>query len=41
MGGTYLIGFNSDDGAYVKIAGQTFTEITVNGTGASIIETIR
>ncbi|MDB6136418.1 MAG: hypothetical protein JWM59_4661 [Verrucomicrobiales bacterium] len=35
--GTYQIGFNSDDGAYMKIAGQTFTEITVNATGASII----
>ena len=35
--GNYLIGFNSDDGAYVKIAGQTFTSITVNATGASAI----
>ncbi|MFN0130776.1 MAG: LamG-like jellyroll fold domain-containing protein [Verrucomicrobiales bacterium] len=36
--GTYLVGFNSDDGGYVKITGQTFTEILVNGTGASVID---
>jgi hypothetical protein len=36
--GTYVVGFNSDDGAYVKIAGQTFTDILVNATGASFIE---
>ena len=35
--GTYQIGFNSDDGAYLKIAGQTFTEITTNATGLSFI----
>lgn len=35
--GTYQIAFNSDDGAYLKIAGQTFTEITVNATGLSVI----
>jgi len=36
--GSYVIGFNSDDGAYVKISGQTFTEILVNATGLSILE---
>jgi len=35
--GNYLIGFNSDDGAYVKITGQTFTNILVNATGLSLI----
>jgi hypothetical protein len=35
--GTYSLGFNSDDGAYMKVAGQVFTEITVNGTGTSAI----
>ena len=36
--GTYVIGFNSDDGAYVKINGQSFTELLVNGTGLSTID---
>jgi hypothetical protein len=36
--GTYVIGFNSDDGAYVKINGQSFTELLVNGTGLSAID---
>jgi hypothetical protein len=35
--GTYSLGFNSDDGAYMKIPGQVFSEITVNGTGTSVI----
>lgn len=35
--GTYQLGFNSDDGAYMRIPGQVFTEITVNATGASVI----
>jgi hypothetical protein len=35
--GTYILGFNSDDGAYLKIAGQTFLEIQENGTGLSAI----
>jgi hypothetical protein len=35
--GTYAIGFNSDDGAYVKIAGQTFLEVQQNNTGLSAI----
>lgn len=35
--GNYLIGFNSDDGAYVTITGQTFTNILVNVTGLSLI----
>jgi hypothetical protein len=34
----YVIGFNSDDGAYVKTTGQTFTEIIANTTGLSVIE---
>jgi len=38
VSGTYVIGFNSDHGAYVRIPGQTFTQITVNATGASVIE---
>lgn len=36
--GTYLVGFNSDDGAYVKITGRTFTEIIDNLTGLSVID---
>jgi hypothetical protein len=36
--GTYVIGFNSDDGAYVRITGQTFTEIIANTTGLSVID---
>lgn len=35
--GTYLLGFNSDDGAYLKLDGQTFLEITQNNTEASYI----
>jgi hypothetical protein len=35
--GTYIIGFNSDDGGYMKIAGQTFTAIQQNNTGLSVI----
>jgi hypothetical protein len=35
--GTYIIGFNSDDGGYMKIPGQTFIEIIANATGSSII----
>jgi hypothetical protein len=35
--GTYIIGFNSDDGAYMKVAGQTFTAIQQNNTGLSVI----
>ena len=36
--GTYVVGFNSDDGAYVKITGKAFTEIIANTTGLSIID---
>ena len=36
--GTYEIGFNSDDGAYVSIDGGTFTEIISNATGLSLIQ---
>src|SRR5213079_1680767 len=36
--GTYVIGFNSDDGAYIKIPGQSFTEILANATGLSVIQ---
>lgn len=36
--GTYEIGFNSDDGAYVSLDGGTFTEIIQNGTGLSLIQ---
>jgi hypothetical protein len=35
--GTYVLGFNSDDGAYMKIAGQNFIEILQNNTGQSQI----
>ncbi|MHC1764939.1 MAG: PA14 domain-containing protein [Verrucomicrobiia bacterium] len=36
--GTYEIGFNSDDGAYVTIDGGTFTEVISNATGLSVIQ---
>ena len=36
--GTYVIGFNSDDGAFVKISGQAFSQILVNGTNLSVID---
>ena len=36
--GTYVIGFNSDDGAFVRISGQTFSQILVNGTNLSAID---
>jgi hypothetical protein len=36
--GTYDIGFNSDDGAYVAIDGGTFTEIIENATALSVIQ---
>lgn len=36
--GTYDIGFNSDDGAYVAIDGGTFTEIIENATELSVIQ---
>jgi len=36
--GTYLIGFNSDDGAYLRISGQSFNEIIFNATGLSFID---
>ena len=35
--GTYVLGFNSDDGAYLKLAGQTLLEIQQNNTGLSVI----
>jgi len=35
--GTYVIGFNTDDGGYVKLAGKTFTDIVQNNTGLSAI----
>jgi hypothetical protein len=36
--GTYVIGFNSDDGAYMKITGGQFVEIVQNATGLSYID---
>jgi hypothetical protein len=36
--GTYVVGFNSDDGAYLKITGQTFLEIQSGANAASVIE---
>jgi len=36
--GTYAIGFNSDDGGYMRVIGQTFTNIlTGAATGAEIV----
>ena len=37
--GSYVLGFNSDDGAYVKLTGTTFDEIIANATGLSYIDT--
>lgn len=31
--GTYIVGFNSDDGAYIKIPGQKFTEVLPGSAG--------
>ncbi len=35
--GTYILGFNSDDGGYMKVPGGTFTAIQQNNTGNSVI----
>jgi len=35
--GTYLLGFNSDDGGYMKVPGHNFTEIQQNATGLSTL----
>jgi len=36
--GTYHIGFQGDDGAYLRIPGQTFTSLVENATGSSVID---
>ncbi len=35
--GTYLLGFDTDDGGYMKVPGQTFTAIQQNNTGSSVL----
>lgn len=37
MDGDYLLGFDSDDGAYMTVRGQTFIELVRNVTGSSLI----
>ena len=36
--GTYQIGFQGDDGGYLRIPGQTFTNLVENATGFSVID---
>ena len=36
--GTYHIGFQGDDGGYLRIPGQTFTSLIENETGSSVID---
>jgi len=36
--GTYHIGFQGDDGGYLRIPGQTFTSLVENATGVSVID---
>ena len=36
--GTYHIGFQGDDGGYLRIPGQTFTSLVENETGSSVID---
>jgi hypothetical protein len=37
VAGDYEIGFTSDDGGWMKMPGQTFTEILQNATGLSVL----
>ena len=36
--GTYVVGFNTDDGGYLRINGQTFIEIQPGANAASVIQ---
>jgi hypothetical protein len=38
VSGTYNLGFQGDDGAYLRIPGQTFDSISQNATGDSVID---
>ncbi len=38
VAGDYEIGFNSDDGGWMTMTGQTFTEILQNATGLAVID---
>ncbi len=38
VAGTYEIGFTSDDGGWMRMPGQVFTEIIKNATGVSYLE---
>ncbi len=36
--GTYLFGFQGDDGGYLRILGETFTSLVENATGLAVID---